>query len=60
MTDDKSKQAPATDKDEEISDENLKKVAGGTGRPPSGDANPSDLGNSTVDTSDIIDPQRAK
>lgn len=41
---------------DELSDEQLKKVAGGAGYPPSGDANPSDLGNSTVDTSDIIDP----
>ncbi len=40
---------------EELSDEQLKNVAGGV-RPPSGDANPSDLSNSTVDTSEIIDP----
>lgn len=40
----------------ELSDEQLKEVAGGTGRPPSGDSNPSDLGNSTVDTSDVINP----
>lgn len=25
-------------------------------KPPSGDSNPSDLGNTTVDTSQIIDP----
>lgn len=26
-------------------------------KPPSGDSNPSDLGNTTVDTSQIINPQ---
>jgi len=44
------------DQNEELSDEQLKGVAGGVGRPPSGDLNPSDLSNPTVDTSDIINP----
>ncbi len=60
MTDDKSKQTVASDKDEEISDESLKKVAGGAGRPPSGDSNPSDLDNGTVGSGDIINPHPAK
>jgi hypothetical protein len=41
---------------DELSDEQLKGVAGGVGRPPSGDANPSDLDNATVNTSDVINP----
>ena len=42
-------------KDEEISDDQLKNVAGGA-RPPSGDSNPSDAKNTTVDDRDIIKP----
>ncbi|MBD2462688.1 hypothetical protein H6G89_16735 [Oscillatoria sp. FACHB-1407] len=42
-------------KQEELSEDQLKAVAGGV-RPPSGDSNPSDLNNPTVDTSDIINP----
>lgn len=53
---DQDKTKKKVDDQEELSADQLKKVAGGAGRPPSGDANPSDLGNSTVDTSDIIDP----
>jgi hypothetical protein len=40
---------------EELSDEQLKAVAGGV-RPPSGDSNPSDLKNPTVDTSQVVNP----
>ncbi|MBD2463071.1 hypothetical protein H6G89_18710 [Oscillatoria sp. FACHB-1407] len=46
-------QIPAS---EELSDQQLNSVAGGTSRPPSGDLNPSDLNNPTVDTSDVINP----
>jgi hypothetical protein len=57
---DKSTKPSVSDKtDEEISDENLKDVAGGV-RPPSGDSNPSDAFNRTVDGSDIIEPNSAK
>jgi len=41
---------------QELSDDQLQEVAGGTQRPPSGDLNPSDLTNPTVDTSEVIDP----
>jgi hypothetical protein len=40
---------------EELSDAQLEGVAGGA-KPPSGDANPSDLFNQTVDTSEVIKP----
>lgn len=45
---------------EELSDDQLKSAAGGVGKPPSGDANPSDLDNDTVDTSGIINPHPSK
>ncbi|NEQ25994.1 MAG: hypothetical protein F6K28_44475 [Microcoleus sp. SIO2G3] len=53
---DQDKTQKKADDQEELSADQLKNVAGGAGRPPSGDANPSDLSNSTVDTSDIVDP----
>lgn len=52
---DQDKTAKKAAKDEEISDDQLKNVAGGA-RPPSGDSNPSDAKNTTVDDSDIIKP----
>lgn len=57
-----AEEMPADDKQsqEELSDQELKGATGGVGRPPSGDANPSDLTNSTVDTSDIINPHPSK
>ncbi|MDX2213497.1 MAG: hypothetical protein SFY66_09430 [Oculatellaceae cyanobacterium bins.114] len=56
MTEDKATQKSAGEPSEELSDEQLKGVAGGAGRPPSGDLNPSDLTNPTVDTSEVINP----
>lgn len=52
---DQDKTAKKAAKDEEISDDQLKNVAGGA-RPPSGDSNPSDAKNTTVDDRDIIKP----
>lgn len=52
----KKDQASVSDEQESLSDEQLKGVAGGV-RPPSGDSNPSDLSNRTIDTDDIIAPR---
>ena len=49
------KTAKQAAKDKEILDDQLKNVAGGA-RPPSGDSNPSDANNTTVDNRDIIKP----
>ena len=54
---DKTAKQAAKDEEilEEILDDQLKNVAGGA-RPPSGDSNPSDANNTTVDDRDIIKP----
>ncbi|MDX2215803.1 MAG: hypothetical protein SFY66_21245 [Oculatellaceae cyanobacterium bins.114] len=46
---------PAFPNQGELPDSVLEGVAGGT-RPPSGDSNPSDLTNTTVNSDDIIKP----
>ena len=57
MADTKEQQMSASTEGEEISPQQLEEVVGGSGKPPSGDSNPGDLTNPTVDTSDIINPQ---
>lgn len=52
----KKEKVSVSSEQDELSDEQLKGVAGGV-RPPSGDSNPSDLGNRTVNADDIIDPK---
>jgi len=44
-----------SEESEELSDDQLAAVAGGA-NPPSGDLNPSDVFNQTVDTSEVINP----
>ena len=56
----KEASAENSQEQEELSDDQLKSAAGGVGQPPSGDANPSDLTNSTVDANDIINPHPKK
>lgn len=55
MAEQKKEQKSVSNEPEKLSDEQLKEVAGGV-RPPSGDSNPSDLSNRTINTDDIIDP----
>ena len=49
-------QVAVSNEQDELSDEQLKGVAGGV-RPPSGDSNPSDLFNHTVNTDEVISPE---